>query len=144
MRSGAESGPLRGLQLETARVLDVGNCDPDYAAIRVMIEANFAARLDHVMFIEEACDALRRSPYDLVLVNRLIFADQSEGTQLVRAMKRDGLAPDTPVLLISNYTDAQERARAEGAEPGFGKAALHDPETLERLAAFLPRKAATA
>ena len=40
-------------------------------------------------------------------------------------------------LLITNYPDHQAKAIAVGAEPGFGKATLHEPETRTRLAKFL-------
>jgi hypothetical protein len=38
-----------------------------------------------------------------------------------------------PVMLVSNYEDAQREAVAAGAQPGFGKAALGQPQTLARL-----------
>jgi hypothetical protein len=74
-------------------------------------------------------------------VNRLVFEDGSDGLALVRAMKSGGEAPHTPVMLVSNFADAQARAIAERAEPGFGKAALHAPDTLDRLCRYLPRRA---
>ncbi len=40
-------------------------------------------------------------------------------------------------MLVSNYEDAQQDAVARGALPGFGKAALRQPETRNRLAAIL-------
>jgi hypothetical protein len=36
-------------------------------------------------------------------------------------------------MLVSNYTDAQEQATVLGALPGFGKAALRDAVTHQRL-----------
>ena len=42
-----------------------------------------------------------------------------------------------PVMLVSNYEDAQREAVAKGALPGFGKAALGQPHTLARLRAVL-------
>jgi DNA-binding response OmpR family regulator len=121
-----------------ARVLDVGNCDPDHAMIRAMLENHFAVEVERVMYVSEAREALRRGRYDLVLVNRLIFADQSEGLELVRWMKSQGGAPDTPVMLVSDREAAQAEAVAAGAKPGFGKSAVNRVETLRRLAEFLP------
>ncbi len=40
-------------------------------------------------------------------------------------------------MLLSNFPQYQEAAVAAGAEPGFGKAELDRPETLERLRRFL-------
>jgi CheY-like chemotaxis protein len=70
------------------------------------------------------------------MVNRLIFADGSDGTELIRRMQADGYA-DTPVMLISNYAESQEKAVGQGAVPGFGKAAVGAPETLELLGQYL-------
>ncbi len=119
------------------RVLDVGNCDPDHGAIRRMLESAFGASVERVMFVHEALAALRRGTYDLVLVNRLIFADNSEGLALVRAMKADAALAGTPIMLISNYPEAQAAATSAGAAPGFGKAAIGAPATLELLARWL-------
>lgn len=125
------------------RVLDVGNCDPDHGAIRRLLLRHFDVSIDRVMFVEEARLALSSEKYDLVLVNRLIFADQSDGLNLVKAMQASELRT-TPVMMISNHADAQRRAVAAGAVPGFGKRGLEDPETIERLGAYLPRKQVAA
>lgn len=125
--------------MQESRVLDVGNCDPDHGAMRRMLTANFDVEIDRVMFVAEAREALRRSSYALVLVNRRIFADDSDGMELVHAMRVD---PEnkTPVMLVSNFPEAQDRAVAAGATPGFGKAALEAPRTIELLGKWLPRK----
>lgn len=123
-----------------ARVLDVGNCDPDHGAIRRMIVNHFDAQVDRVMFPVEALARLSEARYDLVLVNRLIFADDSDGLALIKAMREHGFG-DLPVMLVSNFAEAQTRAVAAGAQRGFGKAQLDEPETLERVARYLPPKA---
>jgi len=127
--------------LATARVLDVGQCDRDHRAIAALIEAHFAATVDRADLVRAAYDALAQRPYDLVLVNRQIAADETDGLQLVRLMKQHPDLSAVPVMLVSNLAEAQERAVAEGAVLGFGKAALDSPETLARLAQYLPRRA---
>ncbi len=119
------------------RVLDVGQCNPDHRAIRLAIEGRFDVEFDRVMFVDEAVEAMRRARYDLVLVNRLIFDDNSDGMELIRQAKRDERLRDVPIMLVSNYAEAQSAAVDAGAERGFGKAELHDPDTHERLARFL-------
>ena len=121
---------------QTPRVLDVGNCDPDHAAIRGLLR-HFNAQVDRVMFVPEALKALERERYDLVLVNRLVFADSSEGIELIKAMQADERFKQTPVIMISNFPEAQQRAVAAGAVPGFGKSALRGPATLELLKQYL-------
>ena len=126
------------------RVLDVGNCDPDHAAIRALLSRNFAVAIDRVMFVPEALAALRKVSYALVLVNRRIFTDDSDGLPLITSMHSDPALAKTPVMMISNYPDAQARAVAAGAVPGFGKAAVTAPKTIELLRGYLPPKRAAA
>lgn len=123
-----------------ASVLNVGNCDPDHGMIHRMLTEHFDVDVDRVMFIEQALERMRGRSYDLVLVNRLIFEDGSEGRTLVRRAKADTALSKTPIMLVSNFPEAQAAAVAEGAERGFGKDALFQAETLERLASFLPGK----
>lgn len=121
----------------TKRVLDVGNCDPDHGKIVGMLTRNFDVQTDRVMFVDEALKALSGTHYDLVLVNRRIFADDSDGGELIRRMKASEALVRTPVMLVSNFPDAQAKAVAEGAVPGFGKAAIDQPATIEMLAGYL-------
>lgn len=114
------------------RILDVGNCDPDHAGIRALL-GRFDVDVDRVMFADEAMEALRKTPYQLVLVNRLIFADSSDALPLIEKMKADDALRDIPVMMVSNYSDAQDRAVAAGAVRGFGKADLERPETINLL-----------
>lgn len=118
------------------RVLEVGNCDPDHGSIRRMLEANFDAPIDRVMFVDEALARLGQGRYDLVMVNRLIFDDGSDGGELIRRMQADG-HQETPVMMISNYDDAQQKAQDDGAVPGFGKANIDAPQTVELLDRYL-------
>jgi hypothetical protein len=66
----------------------------------------------------------------------VIFNDGSDGMELIRIAKREELT--TPVMLVSNYPEAQSAAVAAGAVPGFGKASLHTAQTREHLLKFLP------
>lgn len=124
-----------------AAVLDVGNCTPDHTAIQMMLTRHFDVRVDRVMFVPEALEALGRGTYALVLVNRQVFADGSPGLPLIQAMHADAKLRDTPVMMVSNFEDAQQAAVAAGARRGFGKAALGSPDTIELLSQFLPRRA---
>ena len=120
------------------RVLDAGNCNPDHSSIRNMLEENFEVQIDRVMFVADAVALLREQRYDLVMVNRLIFDDGSDGGELIRQMQKDGLG-DTPVMMISNFAESQEAAMADGAVRGFGKGAIGDPATITLLSEYLAR-----
>ena len=100
--------------------------------------------IQRVMFVPEALAALRSDRYDLVLVNRRIFADDSDGLDLVTAMQADPTLAKTPVMMVSNFPDAQQRAVDAGARPGFGKAELNHPATFEKLARYLPAAGSAA
>jgi two-component system chemotaxis response regulator CheY len=121
----------------TRRVLDVGNCSFDHDIIRALISANFDAQAAAASLQDEALKMLRAGHFDLVLVNRKLAADSSQGVDLIERMKADPQLADVPVMLLSNYPEAQRAAVAAGAQPGFGKAELDHPETLEKLARFL-------
>ena len=120
------------------RVLDVGNCDPDHSMIKQLLERHFAAEVVRAHSHDGALAELRQQPFDLVLVNRLMDADGSPGMQLIQSMQNDGSLTQVPVMMITNFPDHQNAAMAAGAVPGFGKAALHDPRTVELIAPHLP------
>lgn len=124
-----------------SNVLDVGNCDPDHSAMRELLSRHFDVQVERVMFVKEALAALHEKAFDLVLVNREIFADGSPGLTLVQKMTADSRLRTTPVMMVSNFPEAQDAAVAAGAVRGFGKAALHREETLQRLAEFLRKRA---
>lgn len=119
------------------RILDVGQCNPDHAVISRMIADHFEAQIDRAHGWEDALAALERKPYDLVLINRLLDRDGSQGILILERIKADPGLADTPVMLISNYPEAQAAAIAKGAVPGFGKDALGTRETIEALRAAL-------
>ncbi|HVU88274.1 MAG TPA: response regulator [Pirellulales bacterium] len=119
------------------RVLDVGQCSPDHFSIRRLLESRFAATVVQAHGLTDALAELRREPVDLVLINRKLDADYSDGMEILAAIKADAALAGVPVMLVSNYADAQAAAVAAGALPGFGKAELSRPETAAKLRAVL-------
>lgn len=119
------------------KVLNVGQCMPDHGMLRSMIQRNFAAEVEAAHSIEAALEAMRANDYHLVLVNRVIDADGDEGMELILRAKADDALAGTPIMLISNYDDAQDAAVAAGAVPGFGKNHLRTDLPQQRLAEFL-------
>lgn len=119
------------------RVLDIGNCDPDHHAIKRLIEREFEAVVVRSHGQDDSLRALREQRYDLVLVNRVMDRDGSEGLPIIQAMKQDADLAEIPVLMITNYPDHQETAVAAGAEPGFGKRDLGKGQTIALLAVHL-------
>jgi PleD family two-component response regulator len=123
-----------------AVVLDVGNCNPDHSMIKRMLTENFHVAIDRVMFVDDAVQRMRDRQYDLVMFNRLVFDDGSEGLELVRRAKKDAAIKSAPIMMISNFDEAQAACIAEGGVKGFGKKAVGDKSTVEHLSKFLPRK----
>jgi CheY-like chemotaxis protein len=119
------------------RVLSVGQCVPDGFSIKAFLEREFSAEVQTADTADEAMAMLYGGPFDLVLVNRIFDSDGGSGIDLIKAVKADPTAANIPVMLVSNYADAQHRAVQAGAEPGFGKAQLGANEVSERLRAFL-------
>ncbi len=121
----------------TKRVLDVGNCVPDHASIRSLIEDNFDAEVVQAHGPEDALATLRDGGIDLVLVNRKLDRDYTDGLDIIKQIKADVDLAATPCMLITNLADHQELAVQTGAELGFGKLEFGKPETRERLRAIL-------
>jgi response regulator RpfG family c-di-GMP phosphodiesterase len=119
------------------RVLDVGNCGPDHAAIRGLLARLFAAEVVQADHWADTAELLAAQSFDLVLVNRKLDIDYSDGMEIIRQIKRNPTYAALPVMLITNYPEHQAAAIAEGAIHGFGKRELHTRETHERLAKIL-------
>jgi two-component system chemotaxis response regulator CheY len=120
-------------------VLSIGQCAADAPLIANMLRTAFDAETVHASTETEALEMLRGRAVNLVLVNRILDADGTSGIELVQRLKADQMLREVPVMLVSNYPDAQQQAVAAGALPGFGKGALHASETVARLQMALGR-----
>ena len=119
------------------RVLDIGNCAPDFTTISRFLTKNFDCEMLQADAADDALQILREQPVDLVTVNRKLDCDYSDGLEVIRQIKADPKLKDVPVMLITNYAEHQETAIAIGAVRGFGKLEYGNPETLERLLPIL-------
>jgi two-component system, chemotaxis family, chemotaxis protein CheY len=116
------------------RVVLVGHCGADSGMLRSAVQRALpeceVTHVDRAKDLENKADGS-----SLLLVNRVLPGGlgESSGIDLIRRLQeRD--APHRPAaMLISNYEDAQRQAEAAGALPGFGKAELGQPETVEKL-----------
>ncbi len=119
------------------RILDVGNCGPDHAAIKRFLMGKFDCEVLQADGAVDALAALRRGGIDLVLVTRKLDMDYSDGVEVIRQIKADPQVAATPVMLVTNYPEHQDEAVAIGATRGFGKLEFEKPETIARLAPIL-------
>ena len=119
------------------RVLDVGNCGPDLAAITSFLTSHFDCTVDQAHGTDDALEKLRAGSYDLVTINRKLDRDYSDGVEVLKAIKADAAVADVPVMLVTNLLEHQELAVSLGAVRGFGKLEYDQPETVARVAAVL-------
>jgi CheY-like chemotaxis protein len=119
------------------RVLDVGQCGPDHSAIRTYLTRNFGCEVVQVDDAAAAIAQLTSAHFDLVLVNRKLDMDYSDGIEVIRAIKANSATAAVPLMLVTNYPEHQAAAIAVGAIRGFGKLEFGKPETRAALAAVL-------
>jgi CheY-like chemotaxis protein len=121
----------------TKRVLDIGNCRPDHRALAALIEAHFDATVSQAHRWEDAAAQLRAESFDLVLVNRRLDVDYSDGLELIQRLKQDPQLSALPVMMITNFAEHQRLAVQAGAVEGFGKQSLQAADTLKKLEPYL-------
>ncbi len=112
-------------------ILDVGQCGYDGPRMMQMLQCQVGVRVDTADTLQEAAEKLSSNQYNLVLVNRELAFEGSEGLELIKAMKQAG--DSTPVMLVSDRPDAQQQALACGAIHGFGKSKLTDKHTISLI-----------
>jgi len=109
------------------RILLVGHCGVDGPRMQREI-CDFLDEAD-VLRINSDDDLERavEDGADLLLINREpVGFEPKMGRDLVREVHER--YPDTKVVLVSDYEDAQEEAEEAGALPGFGKSIVGTPQ----------------
>ena len=119
------------------RVLDVGNCGPDFSTITNYLSSNFDCIVDQAHGIDDALEKLRAGSYALVTINRKLDRDYSDGIEILKAIRADNELSSVPVMLVTNLPEHQDLAVSHGALRGFGKLEYELPETREKLQAVL-------
>jgi response regulator RpfG family c-di-GMP phosphodiesterase len=114
-------------------VLSVGQCGFDQPRISRFLLDSFGAKTVIAATAEKALEAARTESFELILVNRILDRDGSVGLDLIRSLKSDPALAGIPVILVSNYPDAQAEAITLGALPGFGKGDLSSAKAREAL-----------
>ena len=120
-------------------VLDVGNCGPDHASIRNMLTASFDVDVIKADSLTDTLQQLNANDVALVLINRKLDIDYSDGIEILRSIKAEPSLESVPVMMVTNYEEHQDQAVSAGALRGFGKLQLSDAKTKERLAEVLAK-----
>jgi DNA-binding response OmpR family regulator len=118
-------------------ILDVGNCQPDHSSLARFLTGHFDCQVVQAHGLDDALAELKSRRYDLVLVNRKLDRDYSDGIDIIREIKADAAIAGVPCMLITNFPDHQDAAVEIGAVRGFGKLEFSQPETLEKLKTVL-------
>jgi CheY-like chemotaxis protein len=124
----------------TKTVLDVGNCVPDHAAIQKMLTTSFGVQVVQAHNAKDTLETLRSRAIDLVLINRKLDEDYSDGIEILKLIKADPNLSSMPVMLVTNLEEYQQQAMAVGARRGFGKLALNSQATNALLAEVLDQR----
>ena len=120
------------------KVLLVGHCGADSTYLRMAVKK--AAGDPEILQAEDSAElehALETQSIDLVLFNRQLDYGfgSDQGTEVIRSFH--GKHPNTKMMLISNYPEAQQAAVAAGALHGFGKREIGTPRVTELLRSAL-------
>lgn len=126
----------------TKTVLDIGNCDPDHNAIQRMLTSRYDVVVLRADQLSDALILLSKQKVDLIVINRKLDIDYSDGIEVLRHLKRERTTQSIPIMVVTNYAEHQLAAVDDGAEYGFGKLQYADPATHERLSRFLEKKTA--
>lgn len=102
-----------------------------------MLKRNYGAQVLRADQLQDTLELLQNRSVDLILINRKLDIDYSDGIEILRVLKRTPPFDTIPVMLITNYPEHQQQAMAEGAVLGFGKLELSTPETKQKLVPFL-------
>ena len=111
------------------KILDVGQCGFDGPRMARLWQEALGAEVDSADTSDEAVEMVQSAAYDLVLVNRVLDADESSGLAAIERLL--ALRREVPVMLVSDLAEAQDAAVALGAVRGFGKAHLGERSTLD-------------
>ena len=118
-------------------VLSVGQCRPDSAAINHFLTANFDVTVLTSDVLTDTIETLAQQQVDLILVNRKLDADYSDGMEVLHAIRKGESTSNIPVMLISNFADWQQKAVDAGAIYGFGKDELNSADAVARVSQVL-------
>lgn len=122
----------------TKTILDIGNCGPDHGAVTRFFTTHFpGSEVAQADKLDDALPKMKATSFDLVVVNRKLDCDYTDGLDVIKALKADPATADVPMMLITNLPEHQELAEAAGAVRGFGKLEYDKLETLERVKAVL-------
>jgi CheY-like chemotaxis protein len=112
------------------QILSIGHCAADHFRIAQTFKEHFAAEVVGADNELEAKQILEQEKFDLILINRILDATGTSGLNVISALRKEPASQAIPIMLVSNYPEAQMEAVERGAVKGFGKASLGQPAML--------------
>lgn len=115
-------------------VMNVGHCVPDHLSIKKLLDS-IGVEVEKIDTVKDTIENLKKNKnkYSLILINRKLDIDFSDGIELLKKIKSDPEIQHHKVMVISNYKEVQTKAVELGALYGFGKSELHKEETKEKI-----------
>lgn len=129
----ADPSNVPGQAAAPMRIALVGHCGPDSWMLKGVAQRAFPGG-EVVMMNDDASARAEAARADLLLINRTLDGDFSTGSGLdligeLMPMKGRRAA----VMLVSNFAEAQAKARALGASRGFGKSKAGGPDAAAAM-----------
>ena len=94
----------------TKTVLDVGNCNPDHSALKDMLMRCYDVSVLRAHELKDALQVLNQQTVDLILINRKLDIDYTDGVEILKHLKRSDAFKQIPVMIITNYPEQQQAA----------------------------------
>src|SRR5271168_2363225 len=115
------------------KVAFVGHCGPDSTYLRMLVRKALGQADVHMIEEPAELNQMLDQGVDLILFNRELGYgfEPDTGVEFIKLLKQR--YPTAPMMLISNYPEAQAAALAAGAVPGFGKRDIGSPRAAELL-----------
>lgn len=117
-------------------VLSIGQCCADHSSISRILSQNFQVEIINADTINEAFSLISGQTFSLILVNRIFDSNGESGLAFIEKYCSKKIS-STPIMLVSNFEEAQKEALNHGAVQGFGKNALTASDTLTKLKTHL-------
>ena len=105
-----------------------------------MLISSYDVRILRTHELKDTLEILQKEPVHLIMINRKLDMDYSDGLEILKVLKKDEKLKAIPAMIITNYPEHQEAAVQAGAEYGFGKLQFAESATHERLSRYLDKK----
>lgn len=114
------------------KVISIGQCSYDHSQLSTLFK-KLDVQIIKVNLESELFEILKNEKPSLIIVNRVNDSDGSSGIALIKKLKLALETAEIPIMLVSNYDDAQAEAISHGALDGFGKSSIFAPTTVEKV-----------